>query len=121
MQIDKSRIIEKYLVYAGRPVTILMAGEEYPLSAVIEKAWRRTKTRFGNKETKIGYYSRTHYFYIGPSSFDITQLGDDDCIFIDGEKYRFIEKDSVVVGETVQFYRGVIKKAGEDEDSAFAT
>ena len=40
-----------------------------------------------------------------------------DTAVIDGEHYFFLRSEAVRVGDTVQYYRGVLKKAEEEEDA----
>lgn len=88
--------------------------------AVVERAWKRTKTRFEDVSTKIGLYSNTYYYYIGPPSFDITALSDSDSITVDGVGCTLIEADGVKIGSRVQYYRGVLKKSQRGDGDVFA-
>ncbi len=112
--IDKSSAIEKYLKRLGRSVTIIKNGSETELFAVIEQTWKRNKSRFEKSISPIGRYYNGYYIYYGPSSFDITGLGDEDFAIIDGKKYYFIQSECVKVSGVIQYYRGVLKKEQED-------
>lgn len=117
---DKSKLIEKYLQLIGRPVTVHVNGEEKTVRAVIEETWRRNKSHFEDVSSKLGEYYDDYYHYIGPAGFDIRALGKEDTVEIDGALFFFLRSEAVVTGETVQYYRGVLKKA-EGENDAFGT
>ena len=112
--INKASAIEKYLKRLGRSVTIINNEKETELFAVIEQTWKRNKSRFEKSVSPIGRYYNGYYIYYGPSSFDITELGEEDYALIDGKKYYFVQSECVKVGGVIQYYRGVLKKEQED-------
>ena len=117
MTADKSKIIEKYINALGRSVKIIRAdGSETQATAVIERSWNSTRFHFEESSSKIGRYSDSYFYYIGPASLDILSFGREDYVIIDNEKYCFVQKESIKVSDKIQYYRGVLKKITEDED-----
>ncbi|MCR5206860.1 MAG: hypothetical protein K6C14_00095 [Eubacterium sp.] len=108
--LDKSETIEKYLKRLGQSVFIIKDGKTTEVFAVIEQTWKRNKSHFEEKISPIGRYFNRFYIYYGPASYDIRELGDDGYAVIDGEKYYFVQADCVKAGNTVQYFRGVLKK-----------
>ena len=55
------------------------------------------------------------------ASCNIFALGEDDYLEIDGERYYFVQKHAVKIGNIIQFYRGVLKKAEGEDNDVFAS
>lgn len=114
---DKSAIIERYLRKLGTPFLVERSdGETENVVAVLQRFWRRNRSKFENVQDKIGRNHKEYYQYIGPPSYDITVLSEEDFLICDGIKYFFINKEAVRVGNKIQYYTGVLKQVREEED-----
>ena len=116
--LDRAQTIKAYLTRLGQQVTLIRNGEETTVFAVIEQTWKRNKSRFEKNASPIGRYYNRYYIYYGPADYDIRTLSEEDCVLIDGETYYFVQADCVRVGETVQYYRGVLK---HDKGGSYGT
>lgn len=120
MDIDKSEICREYLSRIGKTVRLVRAdGSEEQFFAVIGQTWLKNKSKFEDLLSKIGMYYNDYYTYIGPSDYDITVLSDNDYIEYCGVRYFFVRQEAVVVGDTVQYYAGVLKRIAEEESDVF--
>lgn len=114
---DKSFFIEKYLRRLGAPFLVERAdGATEAVVAVLQRFWRRNRSKFENVQYKIGRNYKEYYQYIGPPSYDITGLCEDDFLICDGIRYFFVSKEAVRVGGKIQYYTGVLKQVREEND-----
>ena len=116
---DYRGIIKAQLKNAGKLITVHCGENEISAWAVIEQTWRRNKSRFEEKSSKIGRYYRDYYNYIGPYDVDIKELDGEDYVEYDGEKYYFVLRERVSVSGVTQYYRGILKKAEEGDTDVF--
>ena len=120
MKIDMSDIIAGQLAKCGRTCTITKAdGTVETVGAVIQQVWRRLKSKFESTTTGLGGTYTDYYLYYGPADCDITRLTQADIFESDGKKFYFVRSDRVLVGDTVQFYSGVLKLIYEGDSDVF--
>lgn len=118
--IDKSKECEKYLQMLGKSCVVKLSdGSEENILAVVQQVWRKSKSKFESTATKIGRTYNDYYIYIGPATCDITSLGENDILSCAGEDYFFVRTERVVVGDTVQFYTGVLKHIFKEDEDVF--
>lgn len=114
---DFSSMIEKKLKTVGQPVKFIKSdGSEEEIFAVIESMYKRNKSKFEDNATKTGRNYNDYYIYIGPSSYDIFELGNRDYLLAGNDKYEIIKPEKIIAGGVIQSYRAIIKKIREDED-----
>lgn len=118
MKLDS--IIEKQLKRLGKPIVLCRNGQCSTVTAVTEAAWKRNQHHFEDNETRAGKYYQEYYHYIGPASYDVTTLQNNDYALMEGKKYRFIKSEGVYVGGNLLYYRAVIKKMEEADGNVFA-
>lgn len=117
MTIDKSKTLEKTISAVGNTIRIVREdGTELRGRALVQNAWTRQHLRYDRHAAEPGRYSSRYWLYIGPPSLDITVLNDGDTLYCDRETYYFIQQEAVKMNDTVQYYRGILKKAEEDDD-----
>lgn len=115
MTVDKSKICSEYFSRLGRTVRLVRTdGSEEQFPAVIRQMWRKNKSKFEDVSGKIGMYYNDYYTYFGPSDYDITALSDNDYIECGNDRYFFVRQEKVVVGDTVQYYAGILKRIIEE-------
>lgn len=88
-----------------------------PFYAVLSPKWRSNKSEFEPKETEIGRVSADYYTYIGPFDHNILSLSDKAYLIADGVKYIFKKRDAVKMGDRVLYYRGILRKVWEENDT----
>ena len=114
---DKSKMINSYLTMYGNTVRIVQSdGEETFARALIQNAWTRQHLRYDLHAAKPGRYGSRYWLYIGPPSLNILALNEDATLHYDNEKYCFVQREAVTINNTVQYYRGILKKAEEEND-----
>lgn len=117
MTTEKSSVIEHCINRFGSDVCFVRAdGSRLPARAIIQRAWTRMKLHFEEKADIAGRYSPLYYYYIGPASVNILNEAEDAVLQCGEEQYYFTQKDAVTVNDTVQYYRGMLKRYEEEAD-----
>ncbi|MFR5875370.1 MAG: hypothetical protein ACLUFN_02645 [Eubacterium sp.] len=120
MDLDKSKICKAYLKKLGKSVKLVKSdGSETEFFAVIGQTWNKNKSKFEDLSSRIGRYYNDYYTYIGPSDYDITVFNENDYIEYNGVRYFFVRQEAVIVGDTVQYYTGIMKKIFEENPDVF--
>ena len=112
--------IKAYLKKVGRPAVLIRSdgGEEH-FFAVIEQTWKRNKTNFENKSSKLGQVYNEYCVVICPYDVDLTQTGKGDIFEIENERYIICRSERIYSLGQVQFYRGILKKVREADENVF--
>ena len=114
------KTVKQYLKAVGREMTAVYEnGEEVTFFAVAEQTWKKNKTKFEEKATKIGRAYNEYYYIVCPYDINLCEFGKDDVIFIDSQPYEVERCERVKAGGTVQFYRGIVKKLEEADENVF--
>ena len=118
---DYRQLIKTQLKKIGKPFTLHVGESGISGTAVIEQTWRKNKTAYEDKSSKLGRYYRDYYNYIGPYDIDIFEAGDESFVTVLGEKYYFVKKEQVYSGGFTQYYRGILKRAEEGDTDVFGS
>lgn len=111
--------IKRYLNRVGRQCSVVHGDQCIAVAnVVIQPVWRKAKNRFDPVPIPIGDMRNDYSIYIGPAVPDITLFGDDHILISDGVKYFFLKKERVIVGNTVQYCTGILKRLYEEDDYA---
>lgn len=120
MIVDKSRLCAVLFAKYGRKCTIHMSdGRVIMTSAILQQLWRKLKTKFEPVMTRIGEVYSDYYAYYGPADCDITAMTSKDILETDGIGYYFVRTEKVNVGNTVQYYAGILKRIREGDHDVF--
>ena len=117
MTIDKSTLIQKYIRLLGNAITVIKTdGSELRDRAILQSSSTRRPVLAEAHAGHAGRYDSHRWDYIGQPSLDITVLTAQDTLLCRGERFFFIQAEAVAVNDTVQYYRGVLRKAEEESD-----
>lgn len=111
-------VIKNQLCRVGN--TARLADGDYlsmPFFCTLQQTWRKNKTNFEKSHTPLGLVSTDYYMYIGPFDSDITALSDSGELVIQGERFEFLKKEAVLMGDDVLYYTGVVKKIVEGSNA----
>lgn len=111
-------VIKNQLCRVGS--TARLADGDYlsmPFSCTLQQTWRKNKTNFEKSHTPLGLVSTDYYLYIGPFDSDITALSDSGELIFQDERFQFLKREAVLMGNDVLYYTGVVKKIVEDSDA----
>jgi hypothetical protein len=113
-------ICNNYFKKIGKTVTLYTTADNgVTYHAVVSQTWRKNKAKFEESLTELGRVSNDYYIYLGPADYDICALGDEAYILCDGERFKFLKTERVIVGDKVQFFTAVLKKIWECDSNAF--
>ncbi len=116
---DFRYLIKAQLSKIGKPFSVHTANGIINGVGVIEQTWRKNKSLYEEKSSRIGRYYKDYYNYIGPYDIDITALDGDCYVTVLGDKFYFVKKENVYSGGHTQYYRGILKKAEEGDIDVF--
>ncbi|MDY4608884.1 MAG: hypothetical protein SO393_08290 [Eubacterium sp.] len=120
MSFDKSKICSDCFEKYGRSFEIDYSdGKKGKGYAIIQQVWRRLKSKFEPVSSQLGMAYTDYYLYYGPAELDITRLKRDDMLTFDGVRYYFVRAERVAVGDTTQYYAGVLKQVYEEDSNVF--
>lgn len=103
--------------------------QEYGTTAFLQTAdgWRSCAypcflqpLRYKNKmylegvQTPLGLAASGYYLYIGPPEHDLSKLGDDAAVNIDGKKYQVSRSEKIYLGESAWYVWAVLISCSED-------
>ena len=113
---NRGKKVKNGLKKVGREV-FLADGDwsSTPFYAVIEQRWKNNKSDFEFSETEIGRVSADYYTYIGPYNHNILALSDNACLYADGVKYIFRQRDAAKQQNEVLFYSGILRRVWESD------
>lgn len=103
----------------GAPIKAVKGNKVYDGYAVIDQTWKKNKSLFEESSSKIGRYYKNYYYYIGPYDINIKEFDNGDYVEFSGDRLYFVQKDAVIVGGTIQYYTGVLKKIEEGDENVF--
>lgn len=109
--LNKSKLFEKYITALGRAVSVIKVdGSEDKILAVVQSFWRGGKARYKKQQSRIGMDLEDFFTYIGPPSYDITSLTEDDIVVFDNKEFCFVNIEPIRIGNEILYYTGTLKR-----------
>lgn len=117
---NKTSIIEKYIALLGNDCLIAKQnGDRINTKCIITQLWKQNKTNFEAEHTEIGRAIDDYYKLILPSSCDMSNVDENDTIYINGKAYYFIKHEPIYVSNVLHYYYCIISDVYEEGDYVF--